>query len=143
MTRWQIVKGAAKGAWKTWRNKRQYERWNKMSNEVKVWDASKTASKAKAAAIPVGVAAALVAVLRGLLGDKLPWGSDQDAWVAGILMTALSYVFTYFRDKKNHGGFGPMTPDQLDAQTAFFNKMHADAEAARAAKAQAEKEQPK
>ena len=138
MTRWQMITGAIKASWQTWRNKRREERWlNKMSNDVQVWDASKTASKAKAAAVPVGVAAAIVAMLRALLGEKLPWGPENDAWAAGILMTALSGLFAYVRDKRKHNGgavFHTLTPEELYAQSAGLAKMHDLAEAKRAAK---------
>lgn len=130
MTRCQM----GKWIWKLWRMKRRAEKEVKRMSNVQLWDASKSVSKAKAAAVPVGVGAAVVALLRSLIGDSLPWEPAQDAWVATILVAALSYIWTYFRDKKKHGGggvFHTLSPEQQAAQTAFLKQMHETAEAAR------------
>ena len=127
MTRWQMIKIG----WQVWRNKRRYERWQRMSNAG--WDKSVSVGKAKAAAVPVGVGAAIVALLRSVVGEKLPWGPENDAWVAGVLMTVLAAGIAYVKNKMKHNGgvFHTLTPEEQAAQTVFYNRVKAEAEAKR------------
>lgn len=123
-----------------------------MAEEVNIvkWDASKTTAKANSAAVPTGIGGLLATlILAGLhagLGEK--WNVAYD----GIVITIVAGVFTYWKtyrlDKDKHNG--NKTPEEIavleaeakakaEAQTAFYNKVTAEAAAIHAAQGKAPK----
>jgi len=72
------------------------------------WKSDKSSSKGKAAAqravVGGGVAAAVLALIRKLWPEALPWDTQFDTALVAVLASVWAWVRTYFVDKFQHGG---------------------------------------